>query len=80
MFLIDDVVLSPLKGLLWLGEKIENLCDQETSDDGRVMERLMALQLKFELDEINEEEYVEQEKEILAQLETIRKMKARYKQ
>ena len=75
MFLIDDVVLSPLKGLLWLGEKIENLCDQETSDDGRVMERLMALQLKFELDEINEEEYVEQEKEILAQLETIRKMK-----
>ena len=73
--MIDDVVLSPLKGLLWLGEKIENLCDQETSDDGRVMERLMALQLKFELDEINEEEYVEQEKEILAQLETIRKMK-----
>ena len=76
MFLIDDVVLSPLKGLLWLGEKIGDLCDKEISDDGRVMERLMALQLKFELDEISEEEYSKQEKEILAQVEAIRKMKA----
>ena len=75
MFLIDDILFSPLKGLVWLGEKIDDLCEKELSDDGVVMERLMALQLRFELDEIDEKEYSRQEKEILAQLEAIRKMK-----
>jgi len=75
MFLIDDIVLSPLKGLLWLGGKINDMCEKESTDEGGVMEKLMALQLQFELDEINEEEYTKQEKEILAQLEGIRKMK-----
>jgi hypothetical protein len=75
MFLIDDIVLSPLKGLVWLGEKMNDLCEREMTDEGGVMERLMALQLQFELDEITEAEYTRQEKEILAQLEGIRKMK-----
>jgi len=35
----------------------------------------MALQLKFELDEINEEEYKKQEKKLLERLEAIRKYK-----
>ena len=75
MFLIDDVLLSPLNGLIWLGGKIDELCVNETSDEGRVMERLMALQLRFELDEITEKEYCRQESEILDRLEAIRKMK-----
>jgi len=75
MFLIDDILLSPLNGLVWLGEKIDELYEKEISDEGRVMEMLMALQLQFELDEINEEEYTRQEKEILEHLETIRKNK-----
>ncbi len=75
MFLIDDILLSPLNGLIWLGNKIDELYVKEVSDEGRVMENLMALQLRFELDEINEAEYSAQEKEILAQLEAIRKMK-----
>ncbi|MBI5242776.1 MAG: gas vesicle protein GvpG [Elusimicrobia bacterium] len=73
MFLIDDVLLSPLKGLLWLGDKIDELCVKETSDEGRVMESLMALQLRFELDEISGAEYAEREKEVLARLEAIRR-------
>ncbi len=75
MFLIDDVLLSPLTGLLWLGDQIDELCVKETSDEGRVMESLMALQLQFELDEITEAEYAAREKGILARLEAIRKMK-----
>jgi len=35
----------------------------------------MELQLKFELDEISEEEYTRQEKELMARLEAIRKAK-----
>lgn len=75
MFLLDDILLSPLSGLVWMGNKIDELCVKELSDEGRVMENLMALQLRFELDEITEAEYNAREKEILAQLEAIRKMK-----
>jgi len=73
MFLLDDVLLSPLKGLLWLGDKIDELCVKETSDEGRVMENLMALQLQFEMDEIGLAEYTAREKDVLARLEAIRK-------
>jgi hypothetical protein len=72
MFLIDDILLSPLKGLIWLGNKINEVAEREVSDEGRVKEQLMELQLKFELDEITEEEYTEQEKQLLARLESMR--------
>ena len=75
MFLIDDILLSPLHGLLWLGDQIDELCVDETTDEGRVMESLMALQLRFELDDITEAEYAAREKGILEQLEAIRRMK-----
>lgn len=75
MLLIDDILLAPMKGMVWLGEKIKEVADQELSDEGRIKERVMALQLKFELDEISEEEYNGQEKELLVRLEEIRKYK-----
>ncbi|MEI6154580.1 MAG: gas vesicle protein GvpG, partial [Deltaproteobacteria bacterium] len=50
MFLIDDIVLSPLKGLVWLSEKINDMVQREMSDEGLIKERLMELQLRFELD------------------------------
>ncbi len=73
MFLIDDILLVPLKGVIWIGEKIKDIAEQEVSDDGRIKEKLMELQFRFELDEISENEYNKQEKELLTQLDTIRK-------
>lgn len=72
MFLIDDILLAPLKGIIFLGEKINEVIDKEMSDEGTIKERLMSLQLKFELDEIDEEEYDRQEDELLKLLENIR--------
>ena len=40
---------------------------------GRIKEKLMELQLKFELDKISEKEYNKQEAELLARLDAIRK-------
>lgn len=71
MFLIDDIVLSPLKGLIWLSERINDVAQNEMSDEGRIKERLMELQLRFELDGIDEETYTRQEKELLERLEAI---------
>jgi hypothetical protein len=75
MFLIDDILLSPVKLLAWLGEKINDVVEKELSDEGLIKEKLMQLQLRFEMDEISDEEYNRQEKEILARLEAIRKAK-----
>ncbi|MEI6576744.1 MAG: gas vesicle protein GvpG [Bacteroidota bacterium] len=72
MFLIDDLLMAPLKGMIFLSEKINEVLEKETSDEGSVKERLMALQLKFELDEIDEKEYDRQEDELLSLLNKIR--------
>lgn len=72
MFLIDDILLSPLKAVVWLGKRINEIVEMELSDEDRIKERLMELRLKFELDEIGEDEYNRQEKELLARLDTIR--------
>ena len=75
MFLIDDILLAPLNGIIWLGKKINEVAEKEFSDEGLIKEKLMQLQLRFEMDEISEEEYNRQEKELLERLEAIRKAK-----
>ena len=75
MFLIDDLLLLPVKGFLGIFKEIHEMAEREVSDEGYIRERLMELQLRFELDEIGEEEYTRQEKELMARLEAIRKAK-----
>ena len=75
MFLIDDILLSPLKGIIWLAKKIDDIVEKEFSDEGLIKEKLMELQMRFELDKISEKEYNKQEAELLARLDTIRKAK-----
>jgi uncharacterized membrane protein len=75
MFLIDDILMAPLKGIIFLGNKINEVIEKETSDEGSIKERLMRLQLQFEMDEIDEEEYDKREDEILKLLEQVRKDK-----
>jgi len=73
MFLIDSILLAPVKGVIWLGKKINEVVEKETSDQGVIKEKLMELQLEFELDEISEDEYNKKEKELLERLDLIRK-------
>ncbi|MDO9577716.1 MAG: gas vesicle protein GvpG [Candidatus Cloacimonadales bacterium] len=73
MFLIDDILLAPVKGVIWLGKMVNEAVEKETSDEGVIKEKLMELQLQFELDEISEEEYNKKEKEILERLDVIRR-------
>lgn len=73
MFLIDDILLAPLKGVIWLGKKINEIVEKELFDEGRIKEKLIELQFRFELEEISEEEYKKQEKDLLERLDAIRK-------
>nr|WP_319573644.1 gas vesicle protein GvpG [uncultured Draconibacterium sp.] len=72
MLLIGGILFAPLKGIIFIAEKINEVLEKEVSDEGAVKERLMALQLKFEMDEIDEEEYDKMEDELLKTLERIR--------
>jgi len=75
MFLIDDILFAPLKGIIFIAEQINEVIEKEMSDEGAIKERLMALQLKFEMDEIDEEEYDKREDKLLKLLENIREEK-----
>jgi hypothetical protein len=75
LLLIDDLLLLPVKGFFGIFEKIQEMAERELSDEDYIRERLMELQLKFELDEISEEEYIDQEKELMTRLDAIRKAK-----
>jgi len=54
-----------------MGQKLGDMAQKELSDKGRIKEELMRLQLQFELDEINPQEYDRKEKELLDRLDTI---------
>lgn len=75
MFLFDNIMFAPLKGIIFIAKKIDEVIEKETSDEGSIKERLMALQMKFEMDEITEEEYDKREDELLKILENIREQK-----
>lgn len=71
MFIVDDILLLPWKGLMGIFKEIQKLADQELSDSGKLRERLLEAQVLFEMDEITEEEYLKREKEIMARLNTV---------
>ena len=71
MFLIDSILLAPLKGIIWMGQKLSDMAQEELSDEGHIKEELMRLQLQFELDEISQPEYDRKEEELLDRLDFI---------
>lgn len=75
MFLIDDILALPVKGFMGIVKKIHGMVEQELYDETRVREKLMALQLRLELNEIREEEYRRIESELLSRLDDARRMK-----
>ena len=77
MFLLDDILLAPLHGLIWIGQKIHEVVDRDLLDEDLVKEKLLELQFKYEyeLEPMNEEEYRTRETELLERLDAIRKAK-----
>ncbi len=72
MFLIDDLLVLPLKGFCGIFKTIHDMVEREWSDETHIQETLIALRLRFELDEIGEQEYDRQEKELLHRLDAAR--------
>ncbi|MBI5560301.1 MAG: gas vesicle protein GvpG [Deltaproteobacteria bacterium] len=74
-FLIDDIFLLPVKGVVWIGEKIKESAEAELYDESRVQEALGNLQMRLELGEITEDAYRKEEALLLKRMEEIKNYK-----
>ena len=69
---VDDILLLPAKGLIGVFKKIYEMAKKEVSDEKYTLEKLMELQLRYEMDEISEKEYQKEEAQLQAKLNAIR--------
>ncbi|MCJ7507195.1 MAG: gas vesicle protein GvpG [candidate division Zixibacteria bacterium] len=69
---VDDILLLPWKGFVGIFKNIHEMARKEVNDEKYTLEKLMELQLRYELDEISEEEYKKEEAKLQAKLNAIR--------
>ena len=75
-FLIDDILLAPLKGIVWIAEKVRDMALEELEDTPEKLQReLLDLQMALESEQITEAEYQKKEKDILERMEALKKAK-----
>lgn len=68
MFILDDIIMAPVKGVFALAKVIHDKVDEELYDPVKIQEDLMKLQLDFEMDKITEEDYDLLEADLLARM------------
>lgn len=74
-FVVDDILLAPIKFTKWIAENCREVGERVLTDEGAVEEQILALQIRYEMGEITEEEYQELEEPLMEELEAIRKYK-----
>ena len=68
-FIIDDLLLAPLRMLIAIAEKIGDMAEEELYGEEKIKQQLLELQMKLELEEITEEEYMKAEAALMERLE-----------
>lgn len=70
MFFLDDIVMSPFKGFLFIAREVAKAVDQQAEQDrADLMSQLSILHARLEKNEIEEDEFDRLEAEILDRLE-----------
>ena len=73
MFLVDDVVLAPIHGLLWIFRKIRDAAEEEVAGEAdSITAELSELYMRLETGRITEAEFEARERVLLDRLEAIR--------
>ena len=72
MFLIDDLLLAPVNGFKFILGQIQKMADQELNDDSLIKDQLLELQMRYELEEISDEDFKAREAELFARLRAIK--------
>ena len=72
MFLIDDLLLAPVNGFKFILGQIQKMADQELNDDSVIKDQLLELQMRYELEEVSDEDFKAREAELFARLRAIK--------
>jgi hypothetical protein len=72
MVLIDDLLLAPVHGFKFILGQIQKMADQELNDDSVIKDQLLELQMRYELEEISDEDFKAREAELFARLRVIK--------
>jgi hypothetical protein len=82
MGILKHLLFWPVTGPLFLTEfsmnKVQGVVREELTDDTRIKAELMELQLKLELGDIDDDQYVEFEADLMRQLREIRQWREQF--
>lgn len=70
-------VTGPVAGIRWSLRKIQQVVEEEITDDSSIKQELMELQMRLELGEIDDDEYVRREADLMARMREVRAWKER---
>ena len=76
MFLVDDVLLSPATGILFVLNQLAKRAREELLDDEAVRQDLRETYMLLEVGSISEQEFERREQKLIRRLEAIEKMKS----
>ena len=71
MLFVDDLLMLPFSGFNFILKTLQQIAEEQFTDDAPVKERLLELQIKLEAGEVSEEEYAAEEADIIRQLREI---------
>jgi hypothetical protein len=70
-------VAGPVAGIRWTLGQVQRVAEQELTDDTKIKNDIMELQLRLELGEIDEAEYAKAEAVLMQQLRDVREWRER---
>jgi hypothetical protein len=70
-------VAGPVAGIRWTLGQVQGVAERELTDDTKIKNDLMELQLRLELGEIDEAEYAKAEGVLMQQLRDVREWRER---
>ncbi len=73
--MLFDLLFAPISGIKFVLNTLAKVAEEQYTDDAPIKEQLLQLQVQLEEGTITEDEYVEQEAEILQRLRDIENRK-----
>lgn len=73
MFLVDDILLAPARGLFWIFKEIHHAVEEEQANEAEtITAKLSELYMMLETGQMTEAEFDAAEKELLDRLDAIK--------
>ncbi|MEM7621578.1 MAG: gas vesicle protein GvpG [Planctomycetota bacterium] len=72
MFILDDILLAPAKGFMWLVRELHSAAEQEFADEReRVMRSLQSLHMRLEAGQLSPDAFEAEEARLLDRLDEL---------